>query len=81
MSETTQETAQENPEAWRERLAVEYNELQEKVEKLGLFLDKVEAGTQELDPVTKALMVAQHGAMTAYLGLLFVRQTTRVHQG
>lgn len=73
MSETKTET-------WQDRVEREAVELDTKVTKLGEFLDRVEAGMQELDPVTRQLLVAQHGAMTAYLGILVVRMNTRVER-
>ena len=77
---STNETLQDQPqpETWQDRLVREYTDLQDKVAKLGAFLDKVEDGTQKLDPVTRSLMVAQHGLMTAYIAILFVRMNARV---
>jgi hypothetical protein len=63
---------------WRERVEVEFKELGEKMQKLSAFLDKVESGAQKLDPVTHGLLISQHGAMTAYHGILFIRLNTAV---
>lgn len=67
-------------ESWKDRLVVEFDELQAKIKKLGAFIDKAEAGQVDVDPLTRALLVAQHGAMTAYLGVLSVRINARVQQ-
>jgi hypothetical protein len=65
---------------WRERVEVEYRELTEKMCKLGAFLDKVEKGEEKIDPVTQGLLIAQHGAMSAYQAILFIRLSTMVQQ-
>ena len=71
---------QPSPDDWRERLIPEFDDLQGKIDRLSAFLDLVESGAKDVDPVTKALLVAQHGAMTAYLGILSIRINARVQQ-
>lgn len=65
---------------WRGRVEVEYKELTEKMGKLSDFLEKTEKGEVKLDPVSHALLIAQHGAMTAYQTILFIRLSTMVQQ-
>jgi hypothetical protein len=65
-------------ESWKQRLVVEFDELQVKLSKLSTFIDKIEADEVDVDPLTRALLVAQHGAMTSYLGILSIRINARV---
>jgi hypothetical protein len=65
---------------WRERLDSELADLTVKITKLSAFLTKVEEGKQTLDPVSHGLLVAQHGAMTSYQAILFIRINTTVKQ-
>lgn len=66
------------PEAWRSRVEVEYEELSAKLDKLEVFLDEVEGGTKTVDPITRTLLISQHGIMTAYKGILAIRLNARV---
>jgi hypothetical protein len=64
-------------EAWQERLQEEYNELSDRLVKLSAFLTRQEADPT-INEVSHALLVAQHGAMTAYQAILWTRISTTV---
>jgi hypothetical protein len=64
-------------EGWKDRLKQEYIELTERQEKLSLFLSMQEQ-KQTIDDVSHALLVAQHGAMTAYQAILWTRISTSI---
>jgi len=65
-------------EPWVQRVVEEFEQLSDRVERLGDFLDRVEQGAVKLDPISRTLLVAQHGAMTAYQGILSIRLNTKV---
>lgn len=63
--------------AWKARVEAEYNDLTDKINRLGAVLDaKAEGSHAEIDPVQHTLMIAQHGAMVAYQAILFLRLNT-----
>lgn len=60
--------------AWRERVAAEYHELSARIEALGVVLEAKERGERnDIDPVSHALLIAQHAAMISYQSILFLR--------
>jgi len=65
-------------EPWVERLVAEYEELAVRLDRLGVFLDKIEGGEVKVDPITRSLLIAQHGVMTGYKGILAVRINARI---
>lgn len=69
---------QEQPAPWQVRLEAEYNELSARLDKLGAFLDKIEGGEVKVDPITRSLLIAQHGVMTGYKGILAVRINAKI---
>lgn len=69
---------QPKPEPWQERLGEEYTELSARLDKLGQFLDRIESGEVKVDPITRSLLIAQHGVMTGYKGILAVRINARI---
>lgn len=70
-------SAEVKSEGWKERLKAEYADLSERIDKLSEFLTEQEQ-TQTIDQVTHALLIAQHGAMTAYQSILWIRLSTSV---
>lgn len=69
---------QPRPDGWQVRLEQEYTDLSTRLDKLGAFLDRIEAGEVKVDPITRSLLIAQHGVMTGYKGILAVRINARI---
>jgi hypothetical protein len=69
---------QPKPDPTHERLVAEYEELAVRLDRLGVFLDKIEGGEVKVDPITRSLLIAQHGVMTGYKGILAVRINARI---
>lgn len=65
-------------EPWVQRLSEEYTELSARLDKLGQFLDRIESGEVKVDPITRSLLIAQHGVMTGYKGILAVRINAKI---